>query len=585
MEQVSRRSPREFLRAITNPELLSKYPLIALTILTTLVHLISSIDLGFRNLPVRIPLAAISIIPAILVIWLAHVVSRREHVRFVLIPLAYLIGGALRGALLEALLREANVLPDEGQSFRVIAGMMIVSTTCVLVSYNWTVIRDAMTTISALRLETAALSGALEDLRSKSEESNREEMQRVQDRISQELLRAIEVGSVEIRTNLEKMINLVVRPLSQDFAREIKGWEPPSIDQLKLTMGTFWSFIDPLKHLRTPIVGVAAIILSTIASLFALFDIRNAVEAIVGASLSYLVSFYIVFALIGRFFKDLKPPLRELLLTASFVVISIPAVFVQRIALADTEDPNIYVVATLVTTPVFGWLIIIGTAALGLTQELTRRLNQIKDDLRWAIARINLLTWYQKGVISRMLHGPVQNSIQVALLRMRSADESESMQIVNEVIERIDHALQEVLDPKTSTVIEMQTLHSIEETWKSVADVEIEMTEECRRACSEDIAASSIVTDLVQELCSNAIRHGNAKRIRVNADVKEGSMLIDVIDDGTFLVEKKRSAGLGMQFLDSCSIDWERRIVDDQNELSLRVPTSYDHSLGANLER
>jgi hypothetical protein len=582
---AGKRDLREILRAVTNPNLLSKFPLIAIAVLTVLVHLITSVDLGFRDFELRAPIALISIAPAILLVWIAHKISgNREPLRFLLVPLAYLLGGAIRGALLEWLLREAGVLQVNFANFRIYAGMAIVASTFILVSYTWSTVQQAIADINELQIQTKNLSDALTKVREETEEADREQVAQVQERISSELFTAVQVEPSNMRASLERVVYDVVRPLSLDFATEIRNWQPPSTQSLQLTPRLFWSYLDPVKHIRIPVVGIVSMITAAIASLFALFDLQDAIEVVVGASITLLISSFVVFRIVGRLFRTLKSPLRDVILTISFIVMTIPTIIVQRLALAGNENPNLYVVPTLVITPLFGWVILIGSAALGVSKDLTGQLIQIRNDIRWAIARINLLTWYRRGVISRILHGPVQNSIQVAILRMKSADDDQNVEIAEEVIARIDAAMKEFLDPEISPELELQALDSIEETWRSVAEISIELTEACRAALTDDLPASSIVSDLVQEVCSNAIRHGGAKRIGIKADAYDGSVEIMVLDDGTARGDRVNQTGLGTQFLDACSIEWLREIVDGQNKLSLRVPTSHGHTLTSNLD-
>lgn len=586
MESTQRANPRTFLSAITNPVILLKWPTLAVIVLTTLVHVVGSVDLGLRDLFIRVPLAVLSLSPLFILLWIVHRLSiKSEPLRVTSVLFAYLLGGALRGIILESSLQASGVLASDFTTYRIFAGMTIVTSTCVLVAFTWTMIDRAQVAIHDLQLETKSLAKALEELRVRVDESDKHEAEMIQERISSELMRAIEVGSTSTQANLERLIREVVRPLSQDFARDIRRWEPHSIENLRLTLRSFWAYIDPIKHLKTPVVGIAALVISSVASLFALFEVRDAIEVIVGALLSYLITSYIIFRLFSRWLTHLRPPLRDLVLTLSFLLISIPAVITQRIALADTDNRNIYVVATLVVTPVFGWMIITGTAAIGLSNELTQKLREIRDELRWVIARINLLSWYRKGVISRLLHGPVQNSLQVAVLRLRSADESETTQIINEVFSRVDTSLKELLDPNISGPLELQTLQSIRETWQSIAEISIEVSESFREACENDLAAASIVTDLVQEICSNAIRHGEASRIDISATQGDGSIFVFIRDNGRSVVQLNKTAGLGTQFLDSCSIEWARSSTHEGNVLSLRVPTQHKFELMADKEK
>jgi two-component sensor histidine kinase len=570
----------EVLAAITNRSLLQPIPIIFITILTTLVHIISSVDLGFRDLHIRTPLAIIAILPLFLFIWLAHKFSTEgESRKFSLVIGSYLLGGAVRGAILEESLLYFDVIEVGSFNYRVIAGMAIVTSTTFFVSYTWTNALQAQEVISILHNETTILAQALNDLRKNSLESDRAETKILEERISADLVQALQVGSTDTDLRLNKLIYETIRPLSQDFAQDVKSWQPPKFDQLQYSFSNFWNSIDPIKHLKTPLIGIIAMVGSSIASLLAFLDLRDAIEVIVGVTIALLLSTFLLFRLSSRIFERLKPPLRDLVITLVLLLSAVPAVIAQRLTLSETEDPNVYVIATFFAVPVFGWIILTGSAALALSKTITIKLLTIKSDLKWVIARINLLSWYKKGVISRLLHGPIQNSVQVALLRLKSADENKSGEIISEVIQRIDLALKEILDPKLGVKIERQTLNEITETWKGVADISLRISESCQEALRFDLPAASIVTDLLQEICSNAIRHGQAQKIQISANSVGGAIDIDVVSDNKKSFTTDGQGGLGTQFLNSCSIEWSRKIHGEIFELNLKVPTSYESHL------
>jgi signal transduction histidine kinase len=570
----------EFLRAITNKSILRPIPVLSIILLTTLVHVIGSADLGYRNLEIRVPLAVISILPLFIFIKLSQLAQRQnEKLYFALVLFSYFLGGIVRGAIIENLLINTGLLQVTDENFRILAGMMIVTTTCLFVSYSWSMIENARTKINELKFEAEALKNALKVLQENSDESKNDDLQVIHEKISKEILTALQDDNSDLSTRLTSVVYKTIRPLSKDFAQDIRRWQPPEFENIQLSFGNFWASIDPLKHLKTPVVGIIALVISALASLVAFFDLRNAIEAISAVTVTLLITTFILFRVASRFFSELKSPLRDVVITLLFIVVSLPAVMAQRLVLADTDNPNIFVVATIVAIPIVGWLILTGSAALALTRSLTQELTAIRDDIQWAVARINLLNWYRKGLISRLLHGPIQNSVQVALLRLKSADENKSSEIISEVIQRIDRALQEILDPQISAKLERQTLEEISETWKGIAEISLRISQSCQEALRFDPATATIVTDLLQEICSNAIRHSEAKKIQILANFSDGAIDLEVMSDSKNTIQVSGEGGLGTQFLNSCSIEWRREIRDEAFQLSLKVPTSYKSRL------
>lgn len=573
---------RDILDAVTTRSLLKPVPALTLTIFTTIVHIVSSVDLGFSDLLIRTLMAVLSVAPLFVCIWIAHLISNNKRVLlYLLVPLSYIVGGGLRGALLEELLITTGVLQGDFTSYRIYAGVPIVTTTSLFVAYAWATAERAGNVVNHLRNEATALELALGDLKNKSDEVDDKEVLRIKEAIEKELIKVSEIESTELQSNLRVLIDETVRPLSQDFAKEIKEWKAPGFDSLRLSFRGFWRSIDPVKHLPTPIVSVVALVLSTIASLFAFFDLRNALELIIGVSISSLISYRIFYSVMRRWFSDLTGTKRDFAITFMLFLMALPPVYIQTVALADTDDPYIYVTATLIVTPLFGWLILTGSAALGLSRSVTRELREIRNNLKWVVARINLLSWYRRGVISRLLHGPIQNSVQVALLRLKSADEGQAETIIREVIARIDSNIQAILNPAISVPGEMLSLKSIQEIWGGVAAITIDFKGNTKIALEEDVAATAIVTDLLHEICSNSIRHGQAKNISIYIDASNGIVDIEVEDDGISVINIENSSGLGIKFLDACTISWERTRVKDMNILRLKVPTTFQSQVVA----
>jgi hypothetical protein len=61
-------------------------------------------------------------------------------------------------------------------------------------------------------------------------------------------------------------------------------------------------------------------------------------------------------------------------------------------------------------------LIITSTALQNATKNVREELSKTNDELRWIIARKNLVIWNLRGSLSRNLHGPIQSAIRYLYL-------------------------------------------------------------------------------------------------------------------------------------------------------------------------
>jgi anti-sigma regulatory factor (Ser/Thr protein kinase) len=78
--------------------------------------------------------------------------------------------------------------------------------------------------------------------------------------------------------------------------------------------------------------------------------------------------------------------------------------------------------------------------------------------------------------------------------------------------------------------------------------------------------------DLVQEVCSNAIRHGGARQMTVVCSLAPMVINIHIADDGSPVSGLTTQSGLGTRFLDSCAVYWTRAREGNTNALVMAIP-------------
>ena len=569
------------LELATDRNFLAWQPILAVILIATLTHAISSFDLDVISLERRVPLASAATLPTFVLVALAHAVRvRRTKLRVSLVLLAYALGGVARGALLSIGMEFLELGGPELSKWRMPANLVIMTVIDLAVGFTWSNLQRAQRAISDLQQQEQALTQAISQLGSGSDAGGSDFTRELAEKVTNELRQIMLIADDDQQLRLERLVNDVVRPLSVDFAKDIRRWAPEPVPAFRVTVRDVWRSIDPARHLPSPLVGVLGMLLPGIASLLTFFDGSTAIRLMLFTSFSLVLSLTAGYHIAKRHLIGLRPPLRDVAATVTLVGMAAPVALGTLAGLADTPRPTTYVAPVFFAVMVYGWLVMVGNSALDLAQQVRDEVARTRADLRWSAARINLLDWYHRGVVSRLLHGPVQNSIQVGVLRISAADDVDHAGIVSEVVERINQAVADVLDGPGNARATLTVLDDLVSTWRGVAEIELTKSANFVVAAMKDVAAATIVVDVAAEACSNAIRHGRAKKLRISCDADARVLRLEISDDGAAYELPDKPTGLGAKFMASCSVSSTRLRREDGNLLSLDIPWAESAAVG-----
>lgn len=570
---TSKTTLRQYLEKVTDARLLQKTPLAMLVAVTTTVHLVSSIDLAFSNFEIRIPLAVMSMIPAVILLYLGHYVAKKlNKLKVAIIFLAYLVGGLIRGWILETGLYEFEILSKGATNFRISTGALIVTVCASVVSYFWSTVSEARATIISLRNETLSLQETLDNLAKEVEASDVQRSLNVFKKLTNELGSMTE-NSVDVQKSvLEELVNGVVRPLSRSYApkRILTSINP--VASPKITPQGVWKLFDPLRHLPSFRITVFFLALTAAVPVRRLYGWGAAIELGLIVMFSLSISLFLINPIAKQTLDRFKSPLREIVMTFGFILLAIPPSISTTIALRNTPNPDAYLIPGLITLPLFAWILTIGNAAWEYSQKIRTDLKNTRNQIQWALARLNLLSWYKNGLISRLLHGPIQNSLQVAIMQIRAADEEgKNLTVIQQVIERINEAITGSLDDNRSAKNDLIEMKKALSTWGSVAKIEISSDKFSEDKLLADSAGCAIFADIVIEACSNSIRHGGSTVIKISYRKTDAGIQMKLIDNGSW-DEAQNNSGLGSELISSCAVWTNRNKFDGWNELTLELP-------------
>lgn len=222
-------------------------------------------------------------------------------------------------------------------------------------------------------------------------------------------------------------------------------------------------------------------------------------------------------------------------------------------------------VAAIVTTGV------IVTVASAVHQQRLLREEELRGanaELAVAIAQLSAELWTQRRHVAHVLHGDVQSGLIAAAARMAQGQPGEALiEPVEQALDRLAHA------PVERPSME-RFLEELSASWQGVADLASDASDEALEACRRDAGLSSLVQALVQELVSNAVRHGQAAAIDIVLEMQQDAVRLTVADDGVGFQDGR--PGLGTRMIASAARAWGRNREGDLTivwcELSAGTP-------------
>ena len=182
------------------------------------------------------------------------------------------------------------------------------------------------------------------------------------------------------------------------------------------------------------------------------------------------------------------------------------------------------------------------------------------DLLEDIVSKQALSKMIQGGVASsaeseyaQYLHAEVQSQLMACKLLLLKAAESDFTLMSPEVTQKVLDRLELLNQPyeKLPDRIPSARLHEFQKTWEGLAKIYFTLPSELSKVSRN----GEIITQLIEELIVNAIRHGKAKSITVSATIVDGYCIISVLDDGQIKSTKK--PGLGSTLFEVFAPDWK----------------------------
>jgi hypothetical protein len=192
----------------------------------------------------------------------------------------------------------------------------------------------------------------------------------------------------------------------------------------------------------------------------------------------------------------------------------------------------------------------------------------------------NLLKQTQSGntdsQFAQYVHAEVQSQLLACKLLLLKAAESDFKLFPPDITAQIVERMEKIKQPyqRPAAKVTSKRLPEIAQTWQGLAEIEYELIPEFSQFHSQ----SEITSQLIEEAVVNAIRHGKATKISIEAKASGSLISVFVRDNGSMQMAKANS-GLGTILLNTFTESWSLERKGDQSLLTFSVPSGKSNSL------
>ena len=370
-----------------------------------------------------------------------------------------------------------------------------------------------------------------------------------------EIQRSLDVNSERMSTvdELRNLVNDQVRPLSESLSKVAANLGSISVPETKFQRTN--RFLQDRQQLKV-LIRPGAMSLAMVAGNWTLAYIVLGITAANWAILYTLATLTIIAiakALVPAALKVKPATAIVLLFLIAFNAAHATYWPLKEFSHNFQQDLLLLVVVLNIIGCVIGFAY---SKSVDLDRvEAQNQVSRENNSLAREAALFEQQMWIARRNWSFVVHGTVQAALTAAITRLSSAEELEAYQIdlVKQDLARAVEALSKTPEPDVDLE---KALKNLATTWQGICEIKFEFSERAMRSLQRDSNARLCVNEICKEAVSNAVRHGEAKKVTISIDRSSDELLIiEAADNGRGYYGSPRS-GVGSRMLDYLTISW-----------------------------
>ena len=479
--------------------------------------------------------------------------------------LVFLFAGLARGVVIYQVGKELQVIPPDEWQYRIFGSPLFIlvslSLVTVLVSNSVRATRELETLeTSRLLLEKRFTSMRAEIGRMNSEVAGRvsglispviqDLMQKIQGAKSSELGREVKA--------LRSTIDDVIRPLSQNIAQSTEELLASEVERPKVSIRENFRLSTPIQvaYQIVPFWSTALIaLLSTPAAI--VFYNQDAVLALVVFSLSLLIGLELAALVLRNVRVSVLAALPIQL--AVFAVGGTLASFALSLA---NLGAGLYPAQRIISlTLIIGFAMFIGQVRQTQRYAIQLKAQEVNEKLELLNSQARRELWLNRRRIATVLHGPVQAALYASAMRLAQSTRP-SKKLIQSVNQDLAAALEVLKFESLESTDLRDVLSQIIEVWESTCDIYSNVTKSVYQVTKKKPLVGEAVAEVLREAVSNAIKHGSASEIEIEAKVSNNLILLSIINNGKPAVNS-RGNGFGSKLYSELTHNWKLDKTED----------------------
>lgn len=483
-----------------------------------------------------------------------------------------LLSQVLRAWVFDQLLVASGVAEHSEFWFRLVAAIPVFGVSIPLTGYLVSLSRDYSRTAAQTRLIRAELDAAQATAQQVIAEHRDVLQHRVRAVLEAEIAALMTEAPERALTQVQHIIDEVVRPLSRELTNEIHAVAEP---ELEVPKRADWLAVVRNVMNGTPIhplliagwiafVGMLWVFLRIDPAMSLLYSVM--VFGIVGATLQVAKWLWSAYS------QRIRPVWRAFWYTAALVLSTLLVNFVTSLipVFAVHLSGSIWVSNTMLVLSA-GWSVAL---VLSLRREQQRSLAELEvaqRELREQYVRLNTALRLQQVSIGRAVHGPVQDALSAAAIRLARAVGSgeAAAELVAELRGSVAASLHNLASDSQQNLAAL--LAGLQELWAGSVEIRFELSTEVDELLAMHPASAMTASEVVRGACANAIRHGRATEVELEVSCDSLGLQVVVTDNGSGF-GGLRAPGIGSATLNELCLNWSLSRAGDQTVLTALVP-------------
>lgn len=492
-----------------------------------------------------------------------------------IVVLAIYIGSSVRGFLMYFGLDVLNIDHDVSFRFRMQSSIVTVGTVILIATIAYALVITQSRSNSNLLLTQASLykirNRAIEDFSSFDEKFR----DSIASQLSDSIINFSKAEATQSLSILRSVITEVIRPLSafleketSGFNQELRPTEKFRVNWLNVSKRSFQ--ISEIRVLP-PLLLLILFGSSPLSTDYTTITALKIIGTILSLNLLILMSSKYIFQIVSdRVRNSFQPLLFLITLIIPGESIALQANYFIR----NTERPQAFTYIAPGTFMFIGILLAVLNATKSEVGSVKAELNVLTNELRWEAARAQELNRQQQRLLTFILHGQIQASMEASFLKLQSAISShaDEEKIKTELTQSMNSAV-ELLYSNANTPESLESLfEKVNVMWSEISLIDYKIPEGLILMIESDSVCHVTVSDLVTELTFNAIKHASATEIQIEITETPGrTITLTVKNNGSSYLDSG-GRGVGSKLLDQSTISWNRSTVNGKTVTICLLP-------------